>query len=51
MCKAIPNRHLATDTAQMLTGAVFTKDKFEFRYGKVEVRMKTNRRVGNFPAA
>ena len=51
VCKAIPNRNLASDTAQMLTGAVFTKGKFEFRYGKVEVRMKTNRRVGNFPAA
>lgn len=51
VCRAIPNRSIPTDTAQMLTGAVFTKDRFEFRYGKVEVRMKTNLRVGNFPAA
>ena len=51
VCRAIPNPSLATDTAKMLTGAVFTKDKFEFRYGKVEVRMKTNLRRGNFPAA
>lgn len=51
VCRAIPNRTLQADTATMLTGAVFSKDKFEFRYGKVEVRMKTNLRVGNFPAA
>lgn len=35
----------------MLTGAVFTKGKMEVRYGKVEVRMRTNVKVGNFPAA
>lgn len=51
VCRAIPNKSLSTDTAQMLTGAVFTKDKFEFRYGKIEVRMKTNLLIGNFPAA
>ena len=51
VCRAIPNPSLDTDTAKMLTGAIFTKDKFEFRYGKVEVRMKTNLRRGNFPAA
>ena len=50
VCRAIPNKTLSADTAQMLTGAVFTKDKFEFRYGKIEVRMKTNLHVGNFPA-
>lgn len=51
VCRAIPNKSYSTDTAKMLTGAVFTKNKFEFRYGKVEVRMKTNLKVGNFPAA
>lgn len=51
VCRAIPNKSLPADTAMMLTGAVFSKDKFEFRYGKVEVRMKTNLLVGNFPAA
>ena len=51
VCRAIPNKSLPADTAKMLTGAVFTKDKFEFRYGKIEVRMKTNLLVGNFPAA
>lgn len=51
VCKAIPNKSLSADTAQMLTGAVFTRNKFEFRYGKIEVRMKTNLSTGNFPAA
>ncbi len=51
VCRAIPNRSLAVDTARMLTGAVFSRNKFEFRYGKIEVRMKTNMRKGNFPAA
>ena len=34
----------------MLTGGVNTMNKFEFKYGKVEVRMKTNFIRGNFPA-
>lgn len=51
VCRAIPNRSHPTDTAQMLTGAVFSRKKYEFHYGKVEVRMKTNLKVGNFPAA
>lgn len=50
VCRAIPNRHLETDTASMLTGAVETFGKFSFQYGKVEVRMKTNLKQGNFPA-
>lgn len=51
ICRAIPNRSEPSDTASMLTGAITTKGKFEFQYGKVEVRMKTNRKGGNFPAA
>ena len=51
VCRAIPNRSQAADTAQMLTGAVFTRGLKEFRYGKVEVRMRTNMKVGNWPAA
>lgn len=51
VCRAIPNKSEPLDTAKMLTGAVDTKDKFEFQYGKVEVRMKTNLQSGNFPAA
>ena len=51
VCRAIPNKNVPTDTAKMLTGAIETRGKFAFQYGKVEVRMKTGKRVGNFPAA
>lgn len=51
ICKAIPNTHHPADTARMLTGAINTKGKFSFKYGKVEVRMRTNLQQGNFPAA
>lgn len=51
VCRAIPNREAPGDTAAMLTGAINTKDKFAFQYGKVEVRVKTNLLEGNFPAA
>lgn len=50
VCRAIPNYHQDTDTAKMLTGAIETKGKFSFKYGKVEVRMRTNLINGNFPA-
>ena len=51
VCRAIPNQSEPNDTARMLTGAICSMGKFEFQYGKVEVRMKTNRKQGNFPAA
>lgn len=51
VCRAIPNKTERADTARMLTGAICSMGKFEFQYGKVEVRMKTNRKQGNFPAA
>ena len=51
LCRAIPNKDLKTDTATMLTGAVETMDLFDFTYGKVEVRMRTNVKSGNSPAA
>ena len=51
VCRAVPNKWEPTDTAKMLTGGVNTMNKFEFKYGKVEVRMKTNFIKGNFPAA
>ena len=50
VCRAIPNKSLETDTAKMLTGAIESRGKFSFKYGKVEVRMKTGKRRGNFPA-
>lgn len=51
VCRGIPNRHESADTACMLTGAINTRGKFSFTYGKIEVRMKTNVLRGNFPAA
>ncbi len=50
VCRAINNKYERGDTATMLTGAINTKGKFAFQYGKVEVRMRTNLMVGNFPA-
>lgn len=51
VCRAIPNDSEPEDTATMLTGAVETRGKFSFQYGKIEVRMRTNLQQGNFPAA
>lgn len=50
ICRAIPNTSIPADTAKMLTGAIETIGKFDFLYGKVEVRLKTNALRGNFPA-
>lgn len=35
---------------QMISGAVESYRKFDFTYGKVEARLKTNPFIGNFPA-
>lgn len=51
VCRAIPNTINRADTALMLTGAVSTKGKFAFKYGRFLVRMRTNLQKGNFPAA
>lgn len=49
VCRAIRNTN-PLDTATMITGAVETKHKFSFRYGKIEVRARTKSHEGNFPA-
>jgi len=51
VCRAIPNPDTSTDNVAMLTGAMETRGKFSFTYGKVEVRLRTNLHTGNFPAA
>lgn len=51
VCLCMPNTDCRQDTAAMLSGAVETRGKFSFRYGKVEVRLRTNMHRGNFPAA
>lgn len=50
VCRAQKNED-ASDNVPMITGARETKDKFSFTYGIVEVRLKTLRHTGNFPAA
>ncbi|MDD7461753.1 MAG: glycoside hydrolase family 16 protein [Prevotella sp.] len=49
--KCIPNPDRSTDDVEMISGAIETRDLFSFTYGRVDVRMKTKRHVGNFPAA
>ena len=51
ICRAIPNKSEPNDTAKMLTGSIWTYGKYNVKYGKIEVRMKTNNKEGNFPAA
>ncbi len=50
ICRAIPNHEEPSDTATMLTGAIESQGMFAFQYGKVEVKMRTNTKCGNFPA-
>ena len=49
--RAIPNPDKESDPVDMLTGAVETRDKFAFTYGKVEVRIQVEPFRGSFPAA
>lgn len=51
VCRVVPNTVLPGDTAKMLAGAINTRNKFSFKYGRVEVKMRTNGKKGNFPAA
>ena len=51
VCRAIPNPDRSTDDVPMITGAMETRGKFSFTYGRVEVRLRTNLHSGNFPAA
>ncbi|MBR6495373.1 MAG: glycoside hydrolase family 16 protein [Prevotella sp.] len=51
VCRAIPNPDISTDNVPMITGSMETRNLFSFTYGKVEVRLKTIRHRGNFPAA
>jgi beta-glucanase (GH16 family) len=38
------------DTAKYQTGCIQTKDKFSFKYGKIEVKAKLSRGKGSWPA-
>lgn len=48
--KGLVNPDTQTDSRPYLTGGVWTKDKFNFTYGKVEVRAKMDLAQGSWPA-
>ena len=49
-CRAIPNPDRSTDNVPMITGGVKTQGKFDFKWGRVEARIKTIPHIGTFPA-
>lgn len=44
------NDRTEEDTARYVTGGVWTKDKFAFQYGKIEIRAKLESATGAWPA-
>lgn len=48
--KAIKNTNLAADNVPYLTGGIQSKGKFNFKYGKIEVRAKLSNGKGSWPA-
>ena len=48
--RGIVNDNLEADTAQFLTGGVYSKGKFSFTYGKVEIKAKLPNTKGAWPA-
>lgn len=38
------------DTARYITGGIWTKDKYDFQYGKIEIRAKLESATGAWPA-
>ncbi|SFF97013.1 MULTISPECIES: glycoside hydrolase family 16 protein [Salegentibacter] len=48
--KGLVNTDTQTDPRPYLTGGVWTRDKFNFTYGKVEVRAKMESAQGSWPA-
>lgn len=50
VARAIPNPDPSLYSGDMITGAIQTRGKFSFRYGKIEARILTNPHTGNFPA-
>lgn len=41
---------IAEEKSQMVSGAIDSRGKVQFTYGKIEARMKTTGHAGNFPA-
>ena len=48
--RAIPNPDTSVDNVPMITGGIWSRNKFGFTYGRIEGRIKSNPWVGNFPA-
>lgn len=48
--KGINNPNTAKDPRPFLTGGIYTKGKFSFQYGKVEIRAKLESAQGAWPA-
>jgi len=48
--KGIVNRDTLADPRPFLTGGIYTKGKFAFQYGKVEIRVKLESAQGAWPA-
>ena len=48
--RGIKNNNPAADTARYITGGVYTKDKMNFGFGRLEIRAKLNAAKGAWPA-
>lgn len=48
--KGINNPDTSTDTVPFLTGGVYTKNKFAFQYGKIEIHASLESAQGSWPA-
>ena len=48
--KGIVNKDTVADARPFLTGGVYTKGKFAFQYGKIEIRVKLENAQGAWPA-
>lgn len=48
--RGINNSHFPGDTAKFLTGGIYTKGKFGFGFGRLEIRAKLNGAKGAWPA-
>lgn len=46
----IANNNIDPEGGEMISGAMQSKGKYAFKYGRVECRLKTKKHKGNFPA-
>jgi beta-glucanase (GH16 family) len=48
--RGIKNYHLSKDTATVVTGGIYTKNKVNFGFGRLEIKAKLNGAKGAWPA-